>query len=165
MSTQPCIESRSEQHYIGVRAVMSMEDLERRIPELMKEATAKVAAMGLQASGSSFLRYHVIDMPGRLDVELGVPVNSRDAKGTPGVQLLPAGRYATLTYLDDSDGVTANARLLSWIDEQGDHAESHDSTFGEVFDARQETFLGDGSNDADGKGRQTEVAIKLRDPA
>ena len=57
------------------------------------------AKQSLDPAGPPFIRYHVIDMQGLMDVEMGIPVASilsGDGRISPGV--LPAGRYASLIY-------------------------------------------------------------------
>lgn len=106
-----------------------------------------------------------IDMPQRLDVELGIPVDEAPgAEGPVRSQVLPAGRYAVMSYQGVKNGIPANKRLIGWIAEQGEAVDSHDSAQGEAFTARYETFLTDPKADAgqDQDGSETEVAIKLR---
>lgn len=157
MDKEPAIVTRPDLYYVGLRKVMPMSDFSREIPAMTKQVFERLAADGLQLAGKAFLRYHVIDMPHRMDVELGVPVSGR-AEG-----LLPAGRYAVLTYTGVKNGIAANKRLIDWIAQQGEHAASRASTEGEVFEARFETFLTDDRDGLDQDRWDTEVAIRLRD--
>lgn len=164
MKAEPRIEHRPEQRYLGTRAVMPMSDFDRQIPAMTTQVAAQLAAKGLQATGKPFLRYHVIDMPQRMDVELGIPVDDvpHVDRGVD-ISILPAGLYAVLAYTGAKNGVAANKKLLDWIAAQGEAAARHDSELGEVFDARHETFLVDGSVEPEPEKWQFEVAIKLRD--
>lgn len=64
-------------------------------------------------AGPAFMRLHVIEMEGPMDLEVGVLANDihpRDDKVRPGV--FPAGRYATLTFRDHPR--QAHKMLLEW---------------------------------------------------
>ena len=165
MKTEPFIETRPEQTYVGVGAVIPMSDFSRQIPALFAKVAGCLAAHGLTAAGKPFLRYHVIDMPDRMDIELGIAVNFRP-QSTSSVQfhVLPAGRYAVLQYVGVTNSIAANKKLIDWIAAQGEEVVSHPSEDGEVFKARYETFLTDTKRDPDQGNWETEVAIKLREP-
>ncbi|RYG32171.1 MAG: AraC family transcriptional regulator [Burkholderiales bacterium] len=161
MPSEPRIEQRPEQLYVGIGAVMPLDAFERDIPAMTERVLGWLKTRGLKPSGRPFLRYNVIDMPERLDVELGVPVEVA-AEGDGGVKagVLPAGRYAVMTYQGAKNGVAANKALFKWIEAQNVEAVSHKSADGEVFAARYETFL----NDVEDQGAlETEVAMKLRE--
>ena len=67
------------------------------------------------------IRYLVINMADKLEVELGVPV-ATDVPTDDGVSagVLPPGRYASLVYSGDYSGLmSANKALLDWGAEQG----------------------------------------------
>jgi hypothetical protein len=108
------------------------------------------------------LRYHVIDMNGEMDIEVGLPVDSPlpgDGHITPGV--LPAGRYASLVYT--GSGLTGNKTLLDW-------ARANDITWdrwkdprGDAFGARLERFLTDPKIEPRKTKWEIEVAMKIAD--
>lgn len=75
MSEEPKIETRPEQPYVGVRRVMPMSEFAGRIPQMTATVAQWLKAAGRSASGPPFLRYHVIAMPERMDVSLGMPVD------------------------------------------------------------------------------------------
>lgn len=160
MQGEPAIEERAEQPYVGVRAVVSMNDLKDKIPAMTAQLNRWLDANGLRASGRPFLRYHVVDMPERLDVEAGIPLSTPvDGKGEVDASVLPAGRYAVLVYKGVKNGVASNKRLIDWLKDRGGEVVSHNSANGEVFEARYETFLTDPASKAE---LETEVAIKVR---
>jgi len=100
MSEQPRIEMRSEQPYVGTRMVIAMRDFECEIPAMASTVSRWLDAHHIPVVGQPFLRYHVIDMPERMDVEFGMPTDGLHAvSGEVAGQLLPAGRYAVLTYM------------------------------------------------------------------
>ncbi len=172
MNDEPSIEDRPERLYLGLRAVMPMGDFPRQVPAMTAKVLEGLADRGLAPSGKPFLRYHVIDMPDRMDVELGIPVSDAanaanaadpdDADGQLSCHSLPGGRYAVLTYKGVRDGVLANKRLLDWIAAQRQAVAKHGSDAGDVFEARYETVLTDAQAVLDQDEWETEVAIKLR---
>lgn len=163
MRNEPVIEDRPEQPYIGTRGVMPMSDFERQIPAMRAAVTRWLQAHGLHPSGKPFLRYHLIDMPDHMDVELGIPLDDApEANGPVRKGALPAGRYAVLTCRGVKNGVAANKTLLDWIAEHGEEAVSHETEKGQVFKSRYETFLTDPVAETDQDQWETEVAIILR---
>src|SRR5215475_12200848 len=118
--TEPKLEDRSEQHYAGIRTEAPMGQLPNVIPQLLGEVFAWLGKQGMPPAGAPFIRYHVIDMEAKLDIELGVPVAaavSGDNRVSAGV--LPAGRYASLVYTGVTNGIAGNRALLDWAKEQG----------------------------------------------
>ena len=66
--------------------------------ELLKEMRIWIEQSRAEPAGHGFLRPHVIDMAGSMDLEVGF-ITREPCEGDRRVQrgLLPAGRYATLT--------------------------------------------------------------------
>src|SRR6266496_5155042 len=119
MITEPKLEDRNEQHYVGIRTEVPMRQLPKVIPQLLGEVFAWLGKQGIAPAGAPFMRYHVIDMKAKLDIELGVPVVaavSGDGRVSAGV--LPAGRYASLVYTGVKNGIKANKALLDWAAEK-----------------------------------------------
>lgn len=163
MNNAPRIEVRPEQPYAGTRKVMAMRDFDREIPAMRTIVARWLDAHGVRPSGQPFLRFHAIDMPERMDVEVGMPTeHADDASGEVESGLLPAGRYAVVVYTGVENAVPANTRLLDWIAAQGEQALAHASERGEVFEARYETFLTDAEAEADPHRWLFEVAIQVR---
>lgn len=164
MAHDPKIEDWPERTYIGVRKVMPMSLFESEIPTLIQKAADWLETNGSHQSGRPFLRYLTIDMPERMDVELGMPVEAAPAaNGDVRRCVLPAGRYATLIYEGAQHGIEANKRLLDWIGEQGEVVMSRMGENGESFEARLETYLSDGDARLAKENVRTQIAVKLRD--
>jgi effector-binding domain-containing protein len=165
MSTAPMLEDRADQAYVGIRTQAAMRDLPTLIPQLHREVYDWLEQRGLSPAGAPFIRYHVINMETKLDIELGVPVATAvggDDRVKGGV--LPAGRYAALTYTGDYAGLmAANAQLLDWGATQGLAWDQWETAEGDAFGARFETYITDPGNEPDPAKWQTEVAIRLAD--
>ena len=162
--TEPKLEERSKQPYMGVRTQVPIRRLKNVIPKLLAEVFDWLGKQSLDPTGPPFIRYHVIDMQGLMDVEMGVPVASilsGDGRISPGV--LPAGRYASLIYTGLKNGIKGNAALLDWAKEQGIRWDRWDDEKGDAFGSRVEFFITDPDDEPDPKKWETEVAIRLAD--
>src|SRR5215216_7350343 len=96
---KPKIDTRPEQVYMGIRTITPFKGMSKVIGRLSDEMNAWVDEHNRKPSGSPFLRYHVIDMRGFMDIEFGFPFHKAlpdDDEVKAGI--LPAGRYASLVY-------------------------------------------------------------------
>jgi len=114
MITEPKLEDRTEQQYVGIRTQVPPSKFKQIIPQFLDELFTWLGKQSIAPAGAPFMRYHVINMAGDMDVELGVPVASAvqgDGRIAPGV--IPAGRYATLVY-SGVTGIAGNKALIEW---------------------------------------------------
>jgi effector-binding domain-containing protein len=163
MITEPRVEERAEQHYVGIRTQVPHSAFPRIIPQYLDELFAWLGERGEEPAGAPFMRYHVIDMEGDMDVELGVPVAAAVAgDGRVAAGVLPAGRYASLVY-SGVNGIEGNAALIGWAQREGLRWDRWDDPGGDAFRARVEHYLTDPAEEPDEQKWETEVAIKLAD--
>lgn len=164
-TTQPELQDRSEQPYAGIRTRVSAEEMGSGIiPRLIDEVFTWLQAQQIAPAGPPFMRYYVIDMAARMDIEIGWPVAAPVAsEGRVAAGVLPAGRYASLVYTGVQNGVAGNKALIDWAAENGIHWDRWDDPNGDAFRARVETFLTGPDDDPDPGNWDTEVAIKLAD--
>ena len=104
---KPKIDKRPKQAYMGIRTIAPFKGMSKEIGRLSHEMNAWMAEHKVKPAGPPFLRYHVIDMRGFMDIEFGFPVRralSEDGPVKAGV--LPAGRYASLIY--SGGGISGN---------------------------------------------------------
>ncbi|HEU5090153.1 MAG TPA: GyrI-like domain-containing protein [Roseiflexaceae bacterium] len=161
-TTPPTIDERAPQPYAGIRTQVSHREFPTIIPKLLDETFGWLAQQAIAPAGAPFMRYHVIDMDGLMDVELGVPVAEPVAgNGRVGAGVLPAGRYASLIYTGVENGIAGNAMLIGWARDQGLRWDQFDSPHGDGFVSRYEVFLTGPDDDPDPANWDTEVAIKL----
>ncbi len=162
--TEPKLEDRKEQPYVGIRTQVPMKELGTVIPQLHREVFSWLQKQGRTPSGAPFIRYHVIDMAALLDIELGWPVASALAgEGRISAGVLPAGRYASLIYTGVENGIKGNGALLDWGAKQGLVWDKWEAENGDGFGARLETSLTDPADEPDMSKWETEVAIRLAD--
>lgn len=167
--SEPLIEQRSEQPYFGIRTQVPMKEIKKAIPKCLEEVFAWLGKQGIAPAGAPFIRYHVINMAGMMDIEMGVPVANaipeaglqNDPPMTIRAGTLPAGQYAALIYIGVKNGIKANAALLDWGTKQGLVWDRWDVEHGDAFRSRYETFITDPKDEPDPAKWETEVAIRL----
>ena len=143
---------------------MPLSKFSDNVPALMQEVSKWLDDHGIKASGKSFLRYNVIDMPDRMDVEVAFPVDELpDGENLVSCGMLPAGWYGTFTFTGVKNAVPANARLIEWIGHQGEEMDCSHTKDGDAFAGRIETLLTDPEAEPDQSKWKTQVAIKVRD--
>lgn len=159
MNLEPQIQERAEQHYAGIRTLVTMASLGEAVDTGFPELFRWLQEHGIAPGGSPFIRYLVIDMEHGLEIELGVPVASvvtGSGRVRPGV--LPAGRYVTLRHVGPYDGLIAsNAALLAWAQQQGIALDRWDTDRGEAWRGRVEHYLTDPSAEPDPGKWETDV--------
>ena len=159
---KPKITRRPKQVYMGIRTITPFKGMSKAIGKLADELNARVAEHKVKPSGPPFLRYHVIDMRGFMDIEYCVPVRKAlldDGEVKAG--FLPAGRYASLVY--SGGGISGNRALIEWVRAQGLEFDRWDTEQGDNFHGRYETYLTDPKIEPRKSRWQIEVAIKLMD--
>jgi effector-binding domain-containing protein len=162
--TTPTIDERAEQPYAGIRVSAPMSEFPNLIPQLIGETFGWLAEHGVAPAGPPLMRFHVINMNGDMDVEIGVPVASAvQGEGRVAASALPAGRYASLVYTGVENGIPGNAALLEWGAERGLVWDSYAAPNGDGFVSRYESFLMGPEDHPDPSQWDTEVAIRLAD--
>lgn len=159
---KPKIDERPEQQYMGIRTQTPFKGMFSVATKQLKELNAWFKKQGVEPAGPSFLRYHVIDMEGEMDIETGIIVTSPlagEGRVCPGV--LPGGRYASLIYI--GHGLTGNKTLIRWCIESGLVFDRWDDPKGDAFRSRYEAYLTDPKIQPLKTKWEVEVAIKLAD--
>ena len=162
MVGEPKIDERPEKLYMGIRIQTPMKGMFKEIDKLFKEMNAWMKKQQLELAGPPFLRYHVIDMQGEMDIEVGFPVAATlpdDGRVSAGV--LPAGRYASLIYT--GSGYTGNKALVEWAKANHIAWDRWDDPKGDAFRSRYESYLTDPKIEPRKTKWEVEVAIKLAD--
>ena len=161
----PEIVTRAEQPYVAVRARVTIETLGVVVPPLNQLVFAWLGERGVAPAGAPFWKYDVIDMPGRLEVEAGVPVTAAvegDGRVISGV--LPAGRYATVVHVGHpSELAGATGALLDWAAERGLTFDMSPGENGERWGSRLEIYLTDPREEPDMSKWETQLAFRLAD--
>jgi len=164
-ATEPKVEQRAAVRYVAIRTASPLSDLPTVEPALWKEVFGWLGKQQIAPAGPPLVRYLVIDMPKRIEIEVGVPVAKAvkgDGRVRPGV--LPAGRYVALTHVGPYDGmVQANADLQAWAEKRGIHWQMRMTKLGSAWAGRAEFLLKDPSNEKDPQKYETEIVYLTAD--
>jgi len=159
---KPRINKRPKLVYMGIRTIAPFKGMSKVIDRLSKEMNAWVSDHNIKTSGPPFLRFHVIDMRGFMDISFCFPVRKAlPDDGDIKADVIPAGRYASLIY--SGGGISANRTLIEWVRAQGLDFDRWDTEQGDNFRGRYETYLTDPKIEPRKSRWQVEVAIKLAD--
>jgi effector-binding domain-containing protein len=157
----PSVEHREEVATLGIRTTVPFRGMLATRDQLLAELVEWLDEHGVIVTGHFFLRLHVIDMSGPMDLEVGATgiELAGDDRVRPAV--LPAGRYATLTYRNHS--LRANKALLQWAQEQRHGLDRSTVAEGDRFGCRTETYLTDPRTEPRKTRWDVELAIRLAD--
>ncbi|WP_034260738.1 GyrI-like domain-containing protein [Actinospica robiniae] len=163
-AVEPVIEDWLEQPYLGLAGVVTLETIgmvEGRIPELL----TYLAGEGIEPAGPVFVRYRVIDMFRRLEIEAGVPLAAPiRADGELHCDVLPAGRYVTYTHTGPSDEhIPVIGAIFEWADAQGLSWDVTPVAEGEQWGGRLAITLAGSPGDPDRGPLTTKFAFRLAD--
>jgi effector-binding domain-containing protein len=159
---KPKIDHRPKLTYMGIRIIAPFKGMSREVTRISKELNAWVSDNNIKTSGPPFLRFHVIDMRGFMDISFCVPVRKAlPDNGDVKADFIPAGRYASLIY--SGGGISANRALIEWVRARGMEFDRWDTEQGDNFRGRYETYLTDPKIEPRKSKWQIEVAIKLAD--
>jgi effector-binding domain-containing protein len=159
---KPKIDKRPKQIYMGIRTIAPFKGMSKVIDRVAGELNTWVDENKIKTSGPPFLRFHVIDMRGFMDISFCVPVPQALADdGDVKADFIPAGQYASLVY--SGGGISGNRALIEWVRAQGLDFDRWDTEQGDNFRGRYETYLTDPKIEPRKSRWQIEVAIKLAD--
>jgi effector-binding domain-containing protein len=159
---KPKIDTRPEQAYMGIRTIAPMKGMSKVVDKISKEMNTWIKEHGVRPAGPPFLRFHVIDMRGEMDITYGVPVGATlSGDGNVAAGALVAGRYASLIY--SGGGIAGNRALIEWVRGNGMDFDRWDTEKGDNFRCRYESYLTDPKKEPRKSRWEIEVAIKLGD--
>lgn len=160
----PRVVEKPDTSYAGIRLVTPFRGMLAVRDRLMADLYGWLDERGLVDVGSTFLRLHVIDMAGAMDIEVGVATTASvdgDDRVRPGT--LPAGRYASLTYVNHAR--RANQLLLNWVRDNSLAADRSSEPAGDRFRCRYEAYLTDPRSEPMKTKWRVELNIRLADHA
>jgi effector-binding domain-containing protein len=162
MEIQAQVVQRDAQAYVAIREAVTMETISE-IADRIPEVFGWLGARGVEPTGAPFLKYNVIDMGRRLEIEAGVPVAAEVAgEGDVLAGVLPAGRYATVRHVGPFDQlVDVTAALLDWAAKQGLEWDVVDTDEGQRWGCRLEIYETDPRAEPDMSKWETVLAFKL----
>jgi len=156
----PTVVTRPEIPTVGIRVVTPFRGMLGVRDDLLAEVCGWAEQCDLDVVGYGFLRLHVIDMRGEMDIEVGLVTRERiECAGRVRAGVLPAGRYATLAY--EGVGTAANRALIEWAAASGLDFDRRDVPEGDRFACRYEAYLTDPTTEPRKKRWKIELAFKL----
>lgn len=159
---KPKIDTRPEQVYMGIRTTTPFKGMSKVIEKLSKEMNTWMKEHNAEPAGPPFLRLHVIDMRGEMDLTYGIPVNTaRPGDDRVSSGALVAGRYASLVY--SGGGIAGNRALIEWVRANGMDFDRWNTEKGDNFRCRYESYLTNPKIEPRKSKWEIEVAIKLID--
>jgi effector-binding domain-containing protein len=160
--SEPRIDYRTQKPYMGIPTQVPRKGMFKVVDKLRREMSIWLKRQGDDPAGPPFLRYHVIDMAGEMDIEVGIPVaTALTGDGRVSAAVLPEGQYASVTYV--GNGFTGNKTLIEWAKAQGITWDRWEDPKGDAFRSRCETYLTDRKTEHRKTKWEIEVAIKLAD--
>ncbi|MEU4426846.1 GyrI-like domain-containing protein [Actinoplanes sp. NPDC024001] len=161
---EPTIVQRNEQAYVGRRESITMTEF-ARVADHLPTMFAGLAQRGVPISGAPFFRYRVIDMAAEMVVEAGIPIaEPADVEPPDFIDVLPAGRYATVVHIGHPDELMAvTARLLDWAQDQGLTWDMTQTPTGETWACRLEMLMTNPAEQPDMHKWETVLLFKLAD--
>jgi effector-binding domain-containing protein len=164
MFSEPVVVDRAEQPYVAIRRSVTMGTIPEaadRIPDVL----AWLGTRGIEPAGPPFLKYDLIDMDRKLELEAGWPTASAQPDDGEVVSaVLPAGRYATVVHrghFSQLYGITA--ALLDWAAQQGLEWDLADTAGGQRWGCRLEEYLTNPAEEPDPAKWETRLAFRLAD--
>lgn len=158
----PKIYHREETPTIGIRITTPFKGMFAQVDKLRKELKKWFEIQELIPQGPPFLRYHLIDMAGDMEIEYGFCLAQPLASdGRVTADVLPAGRYVSLIY--SGSGLQGNKALIQYIHDHNLPVDRWDDPKGDGFRCRYEMYLTDLKIEPRKTKWDIEVAIKLKD--
>lgn len=158
------VEERAAQPYAYVSDTGVYAGSFAVIADRFGEVFGWLGQRGIDPVGPVLFNYRLINMPGPMHIEAGVPIPS-EVEGDDAVStgVLPAGRYVVTRHHGHPDGLErATGELLAWAEEQGLEFDQRDAPDGHAWACRTEWYLSDPAEVPDLNDWETELAFKLR---
>jgi hypothetical protein len=161
MVESPRVEERPEIPYVGIRVITPFRGMLAVRDRLLAEAHAEIKEAGIATIGYGFLRLHVIDMDGPMDLEAGYFTAGAAHIDHPRIRpgSMAAGRYATMRYQDHAR--RANQALQDWALDHGLALDCRTVPEGDEFACRYEAFWTDPSVEPRKTKWKVELSILL----
>jgi len=165
MLSKPKLETRQKQPYAAIRTALPIP-FGKYLQPLWDEVDGWLKSQGIGSPGPAIIRYLTTDMSKKLDIDVGFVVDEpMPAKDRIIVDILPAGRYATLLYTGPYKGkgiFKANVALLDWAKETGIAWNTTSRNGVEWWNGRVEWYLTDPAREVDTKKYRTELAFLVK---
>ncbi|QHQ35446.1 GyrI-like domain-containing protein [Algicella marina] len=159
----PKVVDYAARHYVSLRRQVVMP-IGQVATETLDKLVVEIDRQGIAGTGAAIFKYNIVKMP-ELEMEFGFETSSaQSATGALKSGILPAGRYAELTYVGPYRHLTkVNGVLIDWSRENDLVFDMHPAPDGDHFASRVEFYPNGPQDEPDEDKRKTVVAIKLKD--
>ncbi|XDA98750.1 GyrI-like domain-containing protein [Sulfitobacter sp. LCG007] len=159
----PKVADYAARRYVSLRRQVVMP-IRQVATETMDEVVGEIDRQGILGTGAAIFKYNIVKMP-ELEMEFGFETSSaQSAKGPLKSGMLPAGRYAELTYVGPYRYLTkVNGVLIDWSRDNDLVLDMEPAPDGDHFACRVEFYPNGPLDEPDEDKRKTIVAIKLKD--
>lgn len=166
MSNEVQIQRREAQSYAAIAMRVTMDTLSGAVDQGFPELFGWLARRAIEPAGPPLIRYLVVDMAARLQIDLGVPTGTTiDGSGRIRAGILPAGQYAVLRHAGPYDGLIAsNAAVQQWAQEHGITLDSWPAPEGTAWRGRAEHYLTNPATEPDPAKWEVDVAYLIKEP-
>ena len=163
MLTLPRIVDRPETPYFALKRTVTLP-FEAEIPSIIATLRSCLDTQNVVPTGPVFFKHNLVAMP-VIEMEFGVPVERLlPAEGDFVSGILPAGRYAEITYVGPYDDlIEVNGLLIIWARELGHSFDAQPEGGGERFANRAEIYHTNPEDDKGSASSRTTVSIKIKD--
>ncbi|MBX3583485.1 MAG: hypothetical protein KF810_16485 [Rhizobiaceae bacterium] len=159
----PLVVEYAAKPYVALRRQVVMP-IGKEATETMDRLIREIETQGVQGTGAAIFKYNIVKMP-ELEMEFGIEIQF--AQATTGELLsgiLPAGRYAELTFVGPYSYLTnVNGALIDWSRQRGLEFDKHSDADGDHFVSRVEFYPNGPQDEPDADKLKSIVAIKLKD--
>ena len=163
MLTLPKLVERAAQPYVAVRQKVSIP-FDQAVGPAMGELFGTIEKQKIQQDGPVFFKYNIIKMP-ELEIDFAAPIKgAAKSEGRFVTGVLPAGRYAELTYWGHYDNLMdVNALMIGWARQKGIEWDATEHPDGDHFAARMEIYHNSPDEEPDPEKWETTLRIKVKD--
>ena len=160
---EPGIVERAARPYVAIRRQVDVP-FGGVATKTMKQVTKAIKAQGIQGTGAAIFKYNIVVMPA-LEIEFGFETEKLEAPtGELMAGILPAGRYAELTFFGPYRHLyKVNGALIDWSREKGLVFDMETKPDGDHFASRVEFYPNGPDDEPDPNKLKTIVAIRLKD--
>lgn len=162
-TTSPQVTLRKAIPCISIKSTVRMEEVASVIQKSMPRLQEMLKEQRVVKSGPVFIRYNLVDMPNRLDVEVGVITPKKvKGKGEIFAGTIPAGKYITYDFYGHYSGlVGANGIVQNFAKEHALKFKMKRTKAGDEFVGRYEIYETDPETTPDPAKWLTRVVYRV----
>lgn len=160
---EPVVVERAAKPYVAIRRQVNIP-FGSVATKTMKQVEKAIKAQHIQGAGAAIFKYNIVVMPA-LEIEFGFETDKLETpSGELMAGMLPAGRYAELTFIGPYRHLyKVNGALIDWSREKGLVFDMHTEPDGDHFASRVEFYPNGPDDEPDQNKLKTIVAIRLKD--